>query len=209
MRFGGRSSRGAGRCGRPFVDLNPDRGTRDEVDRAPTTAGVDRRVAVAVDDVHSLLDFAGFGLGVALVPPVVRGLVDAGGLRRGGGRAPRADGRGRRPRRARRRQSCWTWSGRTAGRPSPVSGHPWGATRYVTSARASSEPITFAGGMGLTCRNVATCAPVTSSSRAKATSWNEMPPQNLPCRKSTRPWNAPPENRAGLDSSTSRNSVMP
>ncbi|WP_367134279.1 LysR family transcriptional regulator [Saccharothrix sp. HUAS TT1] len=55
-------------AGQPFVDFNPDWGTRDEVDRALATAGVDRRVAVEVNDVHSLLDFVGFGLGVALVP---------------------------------------------------------------------------------------------------------------------------------------------
>jgi DNA-binding transcriptional LysR family regulator len=54
--------------GQPFVDFNPDWGTRDDVDRALATAGVDRRVAVEVNDVHSLLDFVGFGLGVALVP---------------------------------------------------------------------------------------------------------------------------------------------
>ncbi|GAA1269302.1 LysR family transcriptional regulator [Saccharothrix xinjiangensis] len=55
-------------AGQPFVDFTPDRGTRDAVDRALAAAGVDRRVAVEVDDVHSLLDFVGFGLGVALVP---------------------------------------------------------------------------------------------------------------------------------------------
>ncbi|QQQ76231.1 LysR family transcriptional regulator [Saccharothrix sp. 6-C] len=54
--------------GQAFVDFNPDWGTRDDVDRALATAGVDRRVAVEVNDVHSLLDFVGFGLGVALVP---------------------------------------------------------------------------------------------------------------------------------------------
>ncbi|NUT54057.1 MAG: LysR family transcriptional regulator [Saccharothrix sp.] len=55
-------------AGQAFVDFNPDWGTRDDVDRALATAGVDRRVAVEVNDVHSLLDFVGFGLGVALVP---------------------------------------------------------------------------------------------------------------------------------------------
>lgn len=54
--------------GQAFVDFNPGWGTRDDVDRALATAGVDRRVAVEVNDVHSLLDFVGFGLGVALVP---------------------------------------------------------------------------------------------------------------------------------------------
>lgn len=54
--------------GQPFVDFNPDWGTRDDVDRALAAAGVDRKVVVEVNDVHSLLDFVGFGLGVALVP---------------------------------------------------------------------------------------------------------------------------------------------
>lgn len=54
--------------GQPFVDFNPDWGTRDEVDRTLAAAGVERHVAVEVNDVHSLLDFVGFGLGVALVP---------------------------------------------------------------------------------------------------------------------------------------------
>jgi len=55
-------------AGQPFVDFNPGWGTRDEVDRALASAGVERHVAVEVNDVHSLLDFVGFGLGVALVP---------------------------------------------------------------------------------------------------------------------------------------------
>ena len=55
-------------AGQPFVDFNADWGTRDEVDRTLTAAGVERHVAVEVNDVHSLLDFVGFGLGVALVP---------------------------------------------------------------------------------------------------------------------------------------------
>ncbi|WP_090046105.1 LysR family transcriptional regulator [Lentzea fradiae] len=55
-------------AGQPFVDFNPDWGTRDEADRALAAAGVERRVAVEVNDVHSLLDFVAFGLGVALVP---------------------------------------------------------------------------------------------------------------------------------------------
>ncbi|MBB5954557.1 DNA-binding transcriptional LysR family regulator [Saccharothrix tamanrassetensis] len=59
-------------AGQSFVDFNPDWGTRDDVDRALAEAGVDRRVAVEVNDVHSLLDFVGFGLGVALVPESFR-----------------------------------------------------------------------------------------------------------------------------------------
>ncbi|WP_330272037.1 LysR family transcriptional regulator [Lentzea sp. NBC_00516] len=55
-------------AGQSFVDFNADWGTRGEVDRALAAAGVERHVAVEVNDVHSLLDFVGFGLGVALVP---------------------------------------------------------------------------------------------------------------------------------------------
>ena len=55
-------------AGQSFVDFNADWGTRDVVDRALAAAGVERRVAVEVNDVHSLLDFVTFGLGVALVP---------------------------------------------------------------------------------------------------------------------------------------------
>jgi len=55
-------------AGQSFVDFNPGWGTRDQVDRTLAEAGVDRHVAVEVNDVHSLLDFVAFGLGVALVP---------------------------------------------------------------------------------------------------------------------------------------------
>ncbi|WP_414719922.1 LysR family transcriptional regulator [Umezawaea sp.] len=55
-------------AGESFVDFNEGWGTRDVVDRTLAAAGVDRRVGVEVNDVHSLLDFVGFGLGVALVP---------------------------------------------------------------------------------------------------------------------------------------------
>jgi DNA-binding transcriptional LysR family regulator len=54
--------------GQSFVDFNAGWGTRDVVDQTLANAGVDRHVAVEVNDVHSLLDFVGFGLGVALVP---------------------------------------------------------------------------------------------------------------------------------------------
>ena len=42
--------------------------TRQSVLAALATAQVDRRVALEVTDVHSLLDLVTFGLGVALVP---------------------------------------------------------------------------------------------------------------------------------------------
>ncbi|MFC0115442.1 LysR family transcriptional regulator [Kibdelosporangium aridum] len=48
----------------PFVDFQPDWGSRDLVD---SVVG-DRRIAFEVNDVHSLLDLVTFGLGVALVP---------------------------------------------------------------------------------------------------------------------------------------------
>lgn len=51
-----------------FVDFQPDWGTRDTVDRLLDGAGVSRRVALEVTDVHSLLDLVACGLGVALVP---------------------------------------------------------------------------------------------------------------------------------------------
>lgn len=51
-----------------FVDFPPDWGTREVVDAATAAAGVERRVALEVTDVHSLLEFVAFGLGVALVP---------------------------------------------------------------------------------------------------------------------------------------------
>jgi DNA-binding transcriptional LysR family regulator len=51
-----------------FIDFQPDWGTRDLADQVLAAAGVDRRVALEVTDVHSLLDLVSFGLGVALVP---------------------------------------------------------------------------------------------------------------------------------------------
>lgn len=51
-----------------FVDFPPTWGTRDHADRVLTAAGVERRVALEVTDVHSLLDLVACGLGVALVP---------------------------------------------------------------------------------------------------------------------------------------------
>lgn len=53
-----------------FVDFYPGWVTRDVVDQAMATARVERRVAFEVNDVHSLLDLVGFGLGVAVVPEV-------------------------------------------------------------------------------------------------------------------------------------------
>ncbi len=51
-----------------FVDFHPDWATRDMVDQVLAASGVERRVALEVTDVHSLLDLVTYGLGVALVP---------------------------------------------------------------------------------------------------------------------------------------------
>lgn len=51
-----------------FVDFHPDWGARQVTDRAFGAAGLERHVAVEVNDVHSLLDFVAADLGVALVP---------------------------------------------------------------------------------------------------------------------------------------------
>lgn len=54
--------------GESFVDFAPDWGARAVSDRAFTEVGAQRVVALQVNDVHSLLDLVGHGLGVALVP---------------------------------------------------------------------------------------------------------------------------------------------
>ncbi|TVT19216.1 LysR family transcriptional regulator [Amycolatopsis acidiphila] len=51
-----------------FVDFPADWGARDLADEVLAEAGVERRVALEVTDVHSLLDLVACGLGVALVP---------------------------------------------------------------------------------------------------------------------------------------------
>lgn len=51
-----------------FVDFPPGWVTRDVTDRALAAAGVPHRVALEVNDVLLLLDLAGHGMGVALVP---------------------------------------------------------------------------------------------------------------------------------------------
>ncbi len=54
--------------GEVFIDFHADWGARQVTDRAFDAAGMDRQVAVEVNDVHSLLDFVAQDLGVALVP---------------------------------------------------------------------------------------------------------------------------------------------
>jgi DNA-binding transcriptional LysR family regulator len=51
-----------------FVDFHTDWGARQISDRAFGAAGLERQVALEVNDVHSLLDFVAEDLGVALVP---------------------------------------------------------------------------------------------------------------------------------------------
>jgi DNA-binding transcriptional LysR family regulator len=51
-----------------FVDFHTDWGARQVTDRAFDDAGLERHVALEVNDVHSLLDFVAADLGVALVP---------------------------------------------------------------------------------------------------------------------------------------------
>ncbi|MGW7268486.1 LysR family transcriptional regulator [Streptomyces sp. NPDC054842] len=54
--------------GEPFVDFHPDWGPRRVTDAAFAMAGVDRTVALEVNDVHSLLELIQQGLGIAVVP---------------------------------------------------------------------------------------------------------------------------------------------
>jgi DNA-binding transcriptional LysR family regulator len=54
--------------GEAFVDFHPDWGPRRVTDAVFTRLGVRRAVALEVNDVHSLLDLVGEGLGVAVVP---------------------------------------------------------------------------------------------------------------------------------------------
>ncbi|GAA3901053.1 LysR substrate-binding domain-containing protein [Streptomyces lacrimifluminis] len=54
--------------GEAFVDFHPDWGPRRITDEVFAAACVRRTVALEVNDVHSLLDLVGEGLGVAVVP---------------------------------------------------------------------------------------------------------------------------------------------
>jgi DNA-binding transcriptional LysR family regulator len=51
-----------------FVDFHPDWGPRRVTDAAFAMLGIRRTVTLEVNDVHSLLDLVGEGLGVAVVP---------------------------------------------------------------------------------------------------------------------------------------------
>lgn len=54
--------------GEPFVDFEPDWGTRHLADRGFAQAGVERRVAFEVSDLGTLVELVAEGLGIALVP---------------------------------------------------------------------------------------------------------------------------------------------
>ena len=55
-------------CEESFVDFNTDWGSRQVTDKAFASAGMTRRIASEVNDVHTLLDLVLHGLGVAVVP---------------------------------------------------------------------------------------------------------------------------------------------
>ncbi|MEU3186654.1 LysR family transcriptional regulator [Streptomyces sp. NPDC006923] len=59
--------------GEVFVDFHQDWGARGLTDRAFEAARMERRVALEVNDVHSLIELVGHGLGIAVVPrPIAR-----------------------------------------------------------------------------------------------------------------------------------------
>jgi DNA-binding transcriptional LysR family regulator len=68
--------------GESFVDFHADRAVRRRTDQAFAEARTERRVALEVNDVHSLIDLVGHGLGVAVVPRPVARKQQAAGLRR-------------------------------------------------------------------------------------------------------------------------------
>lgn len=57
--------------GEPFVDFEPDWGTRKLVDRAFVGAGIDRYIAFEVSDLETMLEFVGRGMGIALLPEAI------------------------------------------------------------------------------------------------------------------------------------------
>jgi DNA-binding transcriptional LysR family regulator len=60
-------------AGLAFVDFHLSWGSRRTVDRGFAAAGLGRTVASEVNDVHTLLDLVGRGLGIAVVPqPIAR-----------------------------------------------------------------------------------------------------------------------------------------
>jgi DNA-binding transcriptional LysR family regulator len=59
--------------GEHFIDFHPGWGARGLTDRAFAAVGAVRQVSLEVNDVHTLIDLVGHGLGVAVVPePIAR-----------------------------------------------------------------------------------------------------------------------------------------
>jgi DNA-binding transcriptional LysR family regulator len=67
--------------GEALVDFQPDWGARGVTDAAFAAAGIERQVALEVNDVHSLLELVGEGLGIAVVPGNIARKPQASGLR--------------------------------------------------------------------------------------------------------------------------------
>jgi DNA-binding transcriptional LysR family regulator len=67
-------------AGQAFVEFHPGWGARQINDAAFAAAGVSRQVAMEVNDVHTLLDLVGRGLGAAMVPQPVARKEQASGL---------------------------------------------------------------------------------------------------------------------------------
>ena len=59
----------AATTGETFADGPPSFGTRIAVDRAFAAAGLQRRVALEVNDIATLVDFVRHGLAAAFLPP--------------------------------------------------------------------------------------------------------------------------------------------
>jgi DNA-binding transcriptional LysR family regulator len=55
----------------PFVDFEPEWGTRRLVDQAFAASGVERRIAFEVNDLETLLQLVSQGLGVAVIPEAI------------------------------------------------------------------------------------------------------------------------------------------
>jgi len=53
---------------KPFVDLPPDWTVRQLVDRGFASAGLDRRIAIEVNDIDTCLDLVRHGVGVTILP---------------------------------------------------------------------------------------------------------------------------------------------
>jgi DNA-binding transcriptional LysR family regulator len=67
-------------AGHDFVDFHPSWGVRSLNDTVCAGHGVTRQVRCTVNDIHTLLDLVGRGLGVALVPQHVAAKPQAAGL---------------------------------------------------------------------------------------------------------------------------------